>query len=171
MAALGGVALFVASCRRSAHPLEVGDPAPDFTVPALARESGDPATIRLSDYRGRVVVLNFWATWCPPCVEETPSLEKFSIEARRLGVAVIGVSVNQDLPALEKFVTDYRLSFSIARDPNQRLAWRFGTFQYPETYVIDRGGKVAEKIIGPFDWGDPRMLSFVEGLAHPEKPR
>ena len=82
-----------------------------------------------------------------------------------MGVTVIGVSVDQDRAALEKFVSDYHMSYPIGLDPDRTLAARYGTFQFPETYIIDRNGRVAEKIIGAIDWQDPRILSFVETLA------
>src|SRR5712692_6567569 len=159
------VAIYLALRPGSTPPVQVGESAPDFTLPSLARDSAPPDSVRLRDYGRQVIVLNFWATWCPPCVEETPSLNKFSVETRRFGVTVIGVSVDQDSAALEKFVTDYRVPFRIARDPNQAVSSRYGTSMYPETYIIDRKGKVAEKIIGAFDWQDPRILDFVESLA------
>jgi cytochrome c biogenesis protein CcmG, thiol:disulfide interchange protein DsbE len=156
---------FLTGCERSQRPVVVGEPAPDFTLPSLAEDS-----IALSDYRRQVVVLNFWATWCPPCVEETPSLEKFSAEMRKLHVAVIGVSVDQDEATLKKFAADYHLSFPIGRDPNQVLASRYGTSKFPETYILDRHGRVAEKIIGAIDWQDPRIVSFVQTLSGNPEP-
>ncbi len=157
---LGGVAFYWGH-RRNAQPgIQVGDVAPDFNLPGL-----DRSTVRLADYRGQVVVVNFWATWCPPCVEETPSLEKFSAETKPLGVTVIGVSVDEDAAALEKFVGDYHLTFPIARDPGGSLAARFGSFKFPETYILDRNGRVAEKIVGAINWQDPRMIQFVRNLA------
>jgi peroxiredoxin len=146
--------------RSAAQGLQVGDSAPDFLLPGL---EGKP--VGLAQFRHRVVVLNFWATWCPPCVEETPSLEKFSTKLAPRGVEVIGVSVDEDPGALKKFVAANHLSFPIARDPGGELAARFGTFKFPETYILDRNGKVAEKIIGAIDWQDPRIIAFVESLA------
>ena len=144
---------------RQPHPVALGDPAPAFTLPSLSQRN-----ISLSQFHGAVVILNFWATWCPPCVEETPSLEKFAAEMRRRGAVVIGVSVDDDGTALTKFVKTYHLTYHIARDPNRALAARYGTFKFPETYIIDRDGRVAEKIIGPTDWSDPRMTTFVRAL-------
>ncbi len=142
--------------------VEVGQPAPDFTVPGFP--GGE---VSLGKLRGRVVLVNFWATWCPPCVEESPSLEKLAAQMRDQGVDVLGVSVDQDAAALQKFIDRFHLTFTIGRDPNQELAHRYGTFKYPETYIVDRDGRVAEKIIGGTDWQDPRMLAFVRSLAHP----
>ncbi len=158
---LGGAFAFYLGHRRNAESVvEVGADAPDFTVPEM-----DQSSLALTQYKNQVVVLNFWATWCPPCVEEAPSLEKFATQTKPRGVTVIGVSVDQDQAALEKFIADYHLSYPIARDPQQALAARYGTFKFPETYIIDRNGRVAEKIVGAIDWQDPRIISFVESLT------
>ena len=161
----GAVAFYLGHRRNSKSGVEIGEVAPDFTLPGLTQGS-----FALANYKQQVVVLNFWATWCPPCVEETPGLEKFAARVQPKGVTVIGVSVDQDRAALEKFVSDYHLSYPVALDPDRALAARYGTFQFPETYIIDRHGRVAERIIGPIDWQDPRILSFVESLA-PEAAR
>jgi len=155
-------AVFLALQSRQQHPLQVGNRAPDFTLPTLTQQ-----TISLRDYRQNVVVLNFWATWCPPCVEEAPSLKEFVERTRSLRVTVIGVSVDQDRAALEKFVVEQQISFPIARDPDQAVASRYGTFKFPETYVIDADGKIAKKIIGAIDWRDPQVISFVRSLIRP----
>jgi len=159
------VAFYLGHRRNAKSGVEIGEDAPDFTIPGLTQGS-----LALANYKHQVVVLNFWATWCPPCVEETPSLERFAAKVQPMGVAVIGVSVDQDRGALEKFVSDYHMSYAVALDPDRALAARYGTFQFPETYIIDRDGRVAEKIIGAIDWQDPRILSFVETLV-PEGAR
>jgi peroxiredoxin len=153
-------AILLAWRLREPRPVAIGDPAPDFKLPALG-----PGSLSLGDYRGQVVLVNFWATWCPPCVEETPGLQKFSEQMREQGVTVIGVSVDQNRRAVEEFVTHYGLSYPIALDSHQAVAGRFGTFKFPETYILDREGNVAEKIIGATDWQDPRLISFVQDLA------
>jgi peroxiredoxin len=156
---LGG-AVFLALRLRQPRPVDIGERAPDFTLPALTQGS-----LSLHDFSRHVVVLNFWATWCPPCVEETPGLEKFAEQMRLEGVAVMGVSVDQDVAALQTFAAQQQLSFPILRDPNQSVANRYGTFQFPETYIIDQEGRVAEKLIGAVDWQDPRLITFVQELA------
>jgi peroxiredoxin len=155
-----GVAVFLALRLRQPRPVDIGERAPDFTLAALTQ-----GPLSLHDFGRRVVVLNFWATWCPPCVEETPSLEKFAEQMRLQSVTVIGVSVDQDLTALQTFVAQQHLSFPILRDPDQSVAHHYGTFKFPETYIIDQDGKVAEKLIGAVDWQDPRLLAFVQELA------
>ncbi len=156
---LGG-AVYFALRQRQARPLAIGDNAPEFSVPALPSGSLD-----LKNYRGQVVVLNFWATWCPPCVEETPSLEEFAEKMRDHGVIVLSVSVDEDQKALQDFVQKYHISFPVGRDPDRSLAARFGTWQFPETYILDRRGLLAEKLANAADWSDPRIQSFVLDLA------
>ena len=155
-----GGAIFLARRLRQPHPVDIGERAPDFTLPALTQ-----GPLSLHDFGRQVVVLNFWATWCPPCVEETPGLEKFAEQMRHLGVMVMGVSVDRDAEALQAFAAEQHLSFPILRDPDQAVANRYGTFIFPETYIIDQDGRVAEKLIGPVDWQDPRIITFVRELA------
>jgi cytochrome c biogenesis protein CcmG/thiol:disulfide interchange protein DsbE len=153
-------AVYLALRERSPRPLAIGDRAPDFTVPAVPSGS-----LALSKYRRQVVVLNFWATWCPPCVEETPSLEQFAERMQGQGVVVVGVSVDDNPNALQEFVRRYGITYAIGLDPDRSLAARFGTFQFPETYILDRHGRLAEKLIGAVNWDDPRIQSFVLELA------
>jgi peroxiredoxin len=157
---LGGAAILALRLRQP-RPVEIGERAPDFTLPALTQGS-----LSLHDFGRQVVVLNFWATWCPPCVEETPGLVKFAEQMHAQGVTVIGVSVDQDTAALQTFAAQQHLSFLIGRDPDQSVANRYGTFKFPETYIINQDGRVAEKLIGAVDWQDPRIITFVQELAH-----
>ncbi|MGH9450632.1 MAG: TlpA family protein disulfide reductase [Terriglobia bacterium] len=162
-----GIAAVILGCalgliwRRPPQALAVGSRAPGFT---LERASAGTFSFKRSGHH--VTLINFWATWCPPCVMEAPSLEKFAKEMRPLGVRVIGVSVDQNLPALQKFVAGYGVTYPILRDPNQSLAARFGTYKFPETYIFDRNGRLADKIIGATDWNDPEMIQFVKALVH-----
>jgi len=159
---LGGVVLVLLVRQGSRFP-QLGDSAPDFALPTLQGE-----TVRLSDYRQQVVVLNLWATWCPPCVEETPSLKKFADQMTGRGVAVVSISVDEDAKALEEFVSKYGLTYPVARDPEQAVTSRYGTFKFPETYILDEDGRIADKFIGAVDWQDPRINEFVLNLARSE---
>lgn len=160
-----GTAAYLAVRGRAPRPLAIGDDAPNFSVPTLASGS-----LELKSYRGQVVVLNLWATWCPPCVEETPSLEEFARKMQQHGVAVLGLSVDENQKALEDFIEQHHISYPIGRDPDRSLSARLGTVQFPETYIFDRRGVLAEKIIGAIDWDDARIQKFVLNLAGPAKP-
>jgi len=155
-----GAAVYFVVRQHDARPVAIGDTAPDFSVPALP--SG---LLDLKSYRGQIVVLNLWATWCPPCVEETPSLVQFAEKMKAHGVVVLGISVDEDSNALQNFVQENRISYPIGRDPDRSLSARYGTVQFPETYILDRRGRVAEKVIGATDWNDERMQNFVLDLA------
>jgi peroxiredoxin len=159
VAILGGAAYF-ALRQRQARPVAIGDSAPEFSVPAFPSGS-----LELKTYRQQIVVLHFWATWCPPCVEETPSLEQFAEKMRDRGVIVLSVSVDQNQKALQDFVQKNHISYPVGRDPDQALSARYGTFQFPETYILDHRGLVAEKVVGPTDWDDARIQNFVLDLA------
>src|SRR4051812_34157464 len=127
--------LVLAGCNRGSQPEMVGKPAPQFTVQDTER------TVALSDFRGKVVVLNFWATWCPPCVEEVPSLVRMQQQMRGK-VTVVAVGVDASEAAYNKFVADNKMvpTLLTVRDPAQKSNSLYGTFGYPETYIIDREG-------------------------------
>ena len=120
--------------------------------------------ITLSQYRGQVVVLNFWATWCPPCVEEMPSLVEMQRRMKAKGVTVLAVSVDVDESAYKQFLKDHNVSLLTVRDPEHKSSELYGTFKYPETYVIDRGGVMRRKFIGAVDWTAPEITDFLGKL-------
>lgn len=156
---LMGVFVYVLYASMHEHIVVVGDAAPDFTV---TTESG--RSISPTNFGGRLLVLNFWATWCPPCVQETPSLDQFQRAFAGSGVVVLGVSVDKDEKAYRAFLQRTGVSFQTARDPQNKINADYGTFKYPETYIINDKGKVVQKIIGPENWTDARMLDYVKSL-------
>lgn len=119
---------------------------------------------RLSDYRGKVVVLNYWATWCPPCVEETPALIELNKRISSRNGVVLGVSVDEDEQAYKKFIQDHGINYPTSRDASKKSAQDYGTVMYPETYVIDRKGKITRKVIGPQDWNSAEMVAYFDAL-------
>jgi peroxiredoxin len=137
----------------------VGDSAPDFSITA---DNG--RTITNSNFGGKLLVLNFWATWCPPCIEELPSLNAFQRQFANSGVVVLGVSIDKDENAYREFLAKARISFLTARDPEKKISSEYGTQKVPETYIIDGRGKVLRKIISNTDWMSDRMLADVRSL-------
>ncbi len=135
-----------------------GSRAPDFSFEL----NGSAA--RLSDLRGKVVVLNFWATWCAPCVEEVPSLDRLQQEIAPQGGVVLGISADEDGVAYDRFLREHQIRFPTYRDPSKHISARYGTFMYPETYILTRDGHIGKKIIGPQKWDSPEMLSYLEKL-------
>jgi cytochrome c biogenesis protein CcmG, thiol:disulfide interchange protein DsbE len=137
----------------------VGDTAPNFQVTTASGK-----TLTRSDFGGKVLVLNFWATWCPPCVEEFPSLNQFQKQMAGTGVVVLGVSVDKNERLYEQFLKRNGVAFETARNPEANIPAEYGTFKYPETYVIDANGKVRQKLIGGVDWTDPNVVSSIRSL-------
>jgi len=123
---------------------------------------GKPA--HLEDFHNKVVVLNFWASWCGPCVEETPSLIDLQKRIASRNGLVLGVSIDEDESAYEKFVRDQHINFPTYRDPSKKIASDFGTSMWPETYIIDRRGIILRKIIGPQDWNSPDLLAYFDAI-------
>jgi cytochrome c biogenesis protein CcmG/thiol:disulfide interchange protein DsbE len=121
--------------------------------------------ITLSQYRGQVVVLNFWATWCAPCVEEVPSLVEMQRRLKAKGVTVLAVSVDVDQNAYRQFVKDHNVNLGVTvRDPSGKSNELYGTFKFPETYIIDRNGVMRRKFIGAVDWTEPEITDFLSKL-------
>jgi cytochrome c biogenesis protein CcmG, thiol:disulfide interchange protein DsbE len=140
-----------------------GKKAEDF----ILNFNGKPS--HLSDLRGKVVVLNFWATWCPPCVEETPSLNLLQqYIASRNGV-IVGVAADEDQAAYETFLREQGVIFPTYRDPGTKdqhspIAQEYGSSMYPETYIIDRKGVIIRKIIGAQDWNSSELRAYFDAL-------
>jgi cytochrome c biogenesis protein CcmG/thiol:disulfide interchange protein DsbE len=120
--------------------------------------------ITLSQYRGQVVVLNFWATWCAPCIEELPSLVEMQRRMKAKGVTVLAISVDVDENAYRRFVRDHNVSLLTVRDPDQKSPALYGTHLFPETYILDRNGVMRRKFIGAVDWTEPEITDFLSKL-------
>ena len=148
----------LSGCYSGARPPRIGQNAPEFTVQDSDR------SVTLSQYRGQIVVLNFWATWCPPCVEEMPSLVEMQRRMKAKGVTVIAVSMDVDQGAYNKFLKDHNVNLLTVRDPNQKSNTLYGTFKFPETYIIDRNGVMRRKFIGAIDWTTPEITDFLSKL-------
>lgn len=137
--------------------VEAGDSAPDFTVTTDAGRA-----ISVSKFGGKLLVLNFWASWCQPCIEETPSLSAFAEQYADKGVVVLAVSVDKDEQAYRKFVEKFRPAFLTAHD--LKVHEDYGTFAYPESYIIDASGKVLRKYVEPKNWMNPDVISDITSL-------
>src|ERR1700690_1671334 len=145
-------------CYSGGRPTRIGSNAPDFTV----QDSDHKVT--LSQFRGQVVVLNFWATWCPPCIEETPSLVRMTARMKDKGVVVLAVSIDADDAAYHKFLKDYSVNMVTVRDESRKASDLYGTFGWPETFIIDRSGVIRRKFIGAVEWNSPEITDYLSKL-------
>lgn len=139
--------------------IEAGDRAPNFHI-----TTDQGRQISVKDFGGKVLVLNFWATWCEPCVEEAPSLNQLAKQTAPNGVVVLGVSIDKNQRLYNQFRQRFHLAFQTYRDPDEDIPASYGTFKIPETYIINRDGKVVRKVISNYDWTDPEMIRFVTSL-------
>ena len=156
---LACVLLFgLSGCYSGTRPPRIGSNAPDFTVQDADR------TVALNQYRGQIVVLNFWATWCPPCVEEMPSLVEMQRRMKAKGVTVLAVSIDVDESAYKLFLKQHGVDLLTVRDPKQKVPDLYGTHGWPETFIIDRNGVMRRKFIGAVDWTDPEITGFLGKL-------
>lgn len=164
LAVIAGLVLlafgYVQLAQHKGYALQKGSAAPPFRLVSLAGGEGDLAALR-----GKVVVLNFWATWCPPCVAEMPSLERLHRTLGPEGLAVVTVSTDEDEAELRRFVSGRALSLPVLRDPGGRVAsGAYRTTGYPETFVLDRSGVVLEHFVGPVEWDTPQSLAHFRTL-------
>jgi cytochrome c biogenesis protein CcmG/thiol:disulfide interchange protein DsbE len=146
----------LAACNRGAHPAQTGKMAPDFTV------SDGTSSVHLASYRGHVVLLNFWATWCDPCLVELPSLLQLHRDQPNLDI--LAVSIDEDPDAYSRFLVERHIDLITVRDPSESAAKLFHTEQWPETYVIDRNGFIRRKFVGAQDWSNPEIRAFLKSL-------
>ncbi|MFZ0820594.1 MAG: TlpA disulfide reductase family protein [Candidatus Acidiferrales bacterium] len=156
--AIGVLVLFAAPSYRQGETSAAGRIAPDFAMEL----NGRPA--HLSDFRGKVVVLNFWFSTCPPCLEEIDSLNALHKLIAARGGTVLGIDVNDDEDAYEKFLRQHNVSFPNYLDASKTIAETYGSSMYPETYIIDPEGRILRKFVSQQEWNGPEIASYVESL-------
>jgi len=134
--------------------------AKEFAVLAPDRKS-----LRLADLKGQVVLLNFWATWCPPCREEMPAMDRLYQRYRERGFVVVALSVDAEgAPVVTQFVKEHKLSFPVGLDPKMEVAERYGVRALPSTFIVDRKGNLAALAIGPRQWDGRSAHALIELL-------
>lgn len=148
----------------NAHEFYAADtakPAIDFALQDAAGK-----TVRLADFKGKVIALNFWASWCPPCLEEVPSLERLTKRAATMNLVVLAVSVDKSFADVRKALPGTKLN--VLLDPTSELAHRYGTMKFPETWIIDTHGKIVARFIGARDWDSPLFENLFGMLIRGE---
>lgn len=153
---VGLLLLLMSGCKNS-QPAQIGTQAPDFTV------SDGQKTVSLSQFRGKTVVLNFWATWCGPCVQEVPSIMALQ---KQLGdkVVILAVSTDVDEDAYKNFTEKRMQGLLTVRDGDRKSSSLYGTYAYPETFVIDKDGVIRRKFIGPQEWTNAEIVDYLTKL-------
>ena len=150
--------VFITPWYRQGEPSIAGKQAEDFPLTVAGKQT------RLSEFRGKVVVLNFWASWCGSCVEEMPDLDRLQARIRSRGGIVLAVSVDENCGNYEDFLKNYPVRFSTACEPTNKVSLDYGTVKIPETYIIDREGRIVRKVIGPQQWDSAAMNSYFDSI-------
>ena len=146
--------------------IEGGIPAPDFTFPGL-----DGKMVSLSDYKGKVVLVNIWATWCPPCVKEMPSMEKLYRKFKGENFEILAVSIDKPgSKAVAPFMEKTRLTFPALIDSKGAIKPVYRITGIPESFIIDQQGVLIKKIVGPLDWAAPQVFRFFSSLIQKPTP-
>ena len=145
-----------AAAESAAEPVE---------APPLVATDLDGNAFRLSDHAGRVLVVNFWASWCAPCRAELPSMNRAVDKLRQAPVTWLGANVGEDREAVAAFVTDFAIEFTVLLDPDGELSQRWEVTGMPTTFVVDRDGYIAHKIVGEREWDDARHLQLILDLV------
>ncbi len=135
-------------------------PAEDFTVPTPRGR-----TFRLSEPRGKIVFINFWATWCPPCREELPAMERLYERTKRTGVEMLAISVDADPAPITPFLGEWQFTFTVGLDPRMSVAKTYGVRGLPASFIVDREGNLAAVALGPRAWDSPASQALMEGLG------
>lgn len=147
----------ITGCDRGSHPRNLERPAPEFIV------SDGVRTVDLARLRGHVVLLNLWASWCAPCLDETPSL--VALQKQVPDLVIVGISEDEDEAAYRRFLARYHVDFLTVRDPSARVNALYGTVQIPETYVIDKQGILRRKFVSEQDWTSPEIVRYLKKLG------
>jgi peroxiredoxin len=147
------------------EPIDRGSPAPAFELPRV----GESGSVSLSSLRGQVVLLNFWATWCKPCEDELPAMERLHRAFAGGDFHLVAVSVDADAEPVQRFRERLGLSFTLLLDTDQRVARAYHTFRFPETLLIGRDGVILERYVGPKEWDAPVYVDRIRRLL--ETPR
>ncbi len=139
--------------------LDEAPAAPDFSLLDM-----DGTVYRLSAYRGQIVVVNFWATWCPPCREEMPSMQRAWEQLRPDGIVMLGINVGEDADTIFQFTADYPVAFPLPMDIDSAVTGQWPVRGLPTTFVVDPAGRLVYQAIGSREWDDPALLSQVRAL-------
>jgi cytochrome c biogenesis protein CcmG/thiol:disulfide interchange protein DsbE len=158
---LGAAALLTPELAR----IEPGSKAPDYKAENLT--TGD--SVAVSSYRGQVVLLNIWATWCGPCEAEMPSMERLYRQLGPEGLKVVAISIDQSSSeAVQKWVHEHDLTFTVLHDASGRIQQTYQTTGVPESFVIDRNGAIVKKVWGATEWDHPAQVALIRRLLAAE---
>jgi peroxiredoxin len=155
-----------AKVEKAMKELDLIRPSPPKLAKDFTLKMPDGLTFRLSEQRGRVVFINFWATWCPPCREEMPALQRLNERTKKGRLVMLAVSVDGDPKVVTPFLEEHRFTFAIGLDPKMELANTYGVRALPASFIVDRDGYLVALALGPRVWDNAASQALVEGMSH-----
>lgn len=138
-----------------------GKKAPEFTLKDV-----NGRNVSIASLRGKVVLINFWATWCPPCRAEMPSMNRLYREYKGKGLEVLAISTDNSASKVKDYISKNSLSFQVLMDDNIKVARQYKVFSLPTTFLIDRNGIIVDRFLGEQDWISPELKKRIEELLH-----
>lgn len=150
---------FAADSAQAIHPLTDKRPAPTFSLYDLNDKQH-----KLEDYHGKVIIVNFWATWCPPCRQEFPSMDQAYKQLQKDDIVMLAIDVGEDGDTIFDFTADYPVTFPILMDMDANITQQYGVIGLPTTYIIDPQGRLAYQVVGTRDWTHPDLLNALRAL-------
>jgi peroxiredoxin len=158
---LVGAAIYITTNLPSSTSIVAGDAAPDFQL-----EDTKGNQVSLAALRGKVVLVNFWATWCPPCIEEMPSMERLNEIMSGDDFVMLAINTEKNgRSVVPAFLKKTPYSFPILFDDKGVVQQRYGVYKFPESFIIRKDGTIDEKIIGPLDWSSTKTITYLKSLA------
>lgn len=162
---------FVVGNETADEPVVRGAKAPAFSLPRIdstTATAGDAAAaaerLELAELAGRVVLVNFWATWCEPCEQEMPAMERLYQALPRDRFELVAISIDDETGKIDEFVERYSLTFPILLDTGKQVATRYQTMGVPESLLVDGSGRIVERYVGPREWDAPEYVERIEAL-------
>jgi len=153
------LAAMAAGAGKGLSPIPENPPAPDFVLQDV---EGNPH--RLADFRGKPVVLNFWATWCAPCRAEMPSMQRAHESVADEGIAIVAINVGDDADSIQRFLAEVPVDFPLPMDTDMKVVQAYAARGLPTTFVIDPDGRLVYSAAGDREWDDPKILDQVRAL-------
>lgn len=162
---LTGMSLAMAGGKKQTLPAV----AKPFKAPEFALKDENDITYRLSDFRGKVVLINFWATWCPPCRIEMPSIERLWQKVKGKGIVILAINVGESADTVFKFTGQLQLSFPIPMDTKGEVIKKYPAAGLPTTYIISPAGVVTHRAVGSREWDDPVLMKQLMAMRIPNR--
>lgn len=160
---IGLISLFIWILPSLVYSVELqpyrGKPLPPFTLNDLEGRKH-----QITDYRGKVVLVNFWGTWCPPCVREFPSMQRLKTKLADKPFTILALNVGDDTEDIRKFIKKVAIDFTILIDTDSQTSRAWRVYAYPANFILDTTGRIVYAFFGPFEWDGPEALSAINAL-------